>query len=144
METDTTHLSGYLLDYYAALAENMPNPRLRKHEREDTFICVIDYPNPKMKYFQREFKSYSPTTNPALALPIIEKLVAQYGDDDYTISTGKLASNGKYYCQRLHRGENQSYFLGDTFTEAALRALVAGKFPDGLPEPVYEKEEKNV
>lgn len=140
--TDTTTLSGYLLDYYAALAENMPNPRLRKHEREDTYICVMDnvLVTPSCNFIASAPTACSPTKNPALALPIIEKLVAQYGDDDYTISTGKLVSNGKYYCQRLHRGENQSYFLGDTFTEAALRALVVWEFPDGLPEPVFESE----
>jgi len=93
--TDTTTLSGYLLDYYAALAENMPNPRLVKHQRDDTYICVTGIKSGCGKYYWIE--SYSPTTNPALALPIIERLIAQYGDDDYMISTGKLASNGKYY-----------------------------------------------
>lgn len=29
---------------------------------------------------------------------------------------------------------------GKDITEAALRALVAWKFPDGLPEPIYESE----
>lgn len=69
MTTDTTTLSGYLLDYYAALAENMPNPRLRKHEREDTYICCIGDE-------QNTFPTaYSPTTNPERALPIIDSIV---------------------------------------------------------------------
>ena len=135
--TDTTTLSGYLLDYYCALAENKPEPKLVKHQRGEEYICIIN--GAESMGFPCAM-AYSPTANPALALPIIERLLAEYGNDDYTISTGKLASNGKYYCQRLHRGENQSYFLGDTFTEAALRAMVAWKFPDGLPEPIYESE----
>lgn len=137
MTTDTTHLSGYLLDYYAALAENMTNPRLRKHEREDTYICVINdiLYSPSICLIE----TYSPTTNPALALPIIDSMMQHF---DVSIFSGAKetefaieAKNGwrLLLTRRVVR-------FGDNITEAALRALVAWKFPDGLPEPIYESE----
>ena len=126
--TDTTHLSGPLLDYYAALAENMPNPRLVKHQRDDTYICTI-----RQESFHRHFEAYSPTTNTALALPIIDKLI----NDDKSALFAKTNYPGA--CFMLSNG---GLYCGDNITEAALRALVAWKFPDGLPEPVYEKEER--
>lgn len=120
--TDTTTLSGAMLDYYAALAENMPNPRLLKHQRDDTYICTI-----RQESFHRHFSAYSPTTNPALALPIIDKL----------LQAQALFANatGDYVACMLKSAETT---YGKDITEAALRALVAWKFPDGLPEPVYE------
>jgi len=129
MTTDTTHLSGPMLDYYAALAENMPNPRLRKHERENAYICVISF---KAENGKRYPHAYSPTTNPALALPIIDKLIKNFFDFERDSNNENLTS-----CASFYSGIN---FIGDNITEAALRALVAWKFPDGLPEPIYESE----
>lgn len=132
MTTNTTTLSGYLLDYYAALAENMPNPRLVKHQRDDAYICTI-----RQEPFHRHFEAYSLTTKPVLTLPIIEKLASRFqiisvGDDNiiFTLSWLDLED----------RSMGKIRTTGATFTEAALRALVAWKFPDGLPEPVYESE----
>lgn len=119
--TDATTLSGPLLDYYAALAENMPNPRLVKHQRDDTYICTI-----REEPFHRHFVAYRPTTNPALALPIIDKLMME-GVMFIRNSSGIVACMSK-----PHYGKN--------ITEAALRALVAWKLPDALPEPIYESE----
>lgn len=138
--TDATHLSGPMLDYYAALAENMPNPRLRKHEREDTFICVISIKAPNGKYYSID--AYSPTTNPALALPIIEKLVDNLGVRNNQITLYKIGICYMFSDKDLNSNESLRISCGGTLAEAALRALVAWKFPNGLPDPVYEKEEK--
>jgi len=136
MTTDTTHLSGAMLDYYAALAEDMPDPRLRKHEREDTYICVTKTKTACGNLF---IGAYSPTTNPALALPIIDSMMQHF---DVSIFSGAKdtefaieAKNGwrLLLTRRVVR-------FGDNITEAALRALVAWKFPDGLPDPIYESE----
>lgn len=139
MTTDTTTLSGYLMDYYAALAENMPNPRLRKHEREDTFICVIR----KEPFIHHYPEAYSPTTNPALALPIIEKIAKRFK----IISIQTMGKTNATFIDLVYTNDvmdNKSYniisVISDDFVTCALRALVAWKFPDGLPEIVYESE----
>jgi len=129
---DTSTLSGYLLDYYCALAENMPNPRLRKHEREDTYICCIGDERNTLP------KAYSPTTNPALALPIIGKLFNSYNvifnhdENDKFIALYKIGNenNKCIYCGKIY----------PSLIETCIVTLVDLKFPDGLPEPIYESE----
>lgn len=124
--TDTTTLSGPLLDYYAALAENMPNPRLVKHQRDDTYICIYD--DPAFGY-----RAVGPLEQLVSTLRIIQRLV--YAGINPVL--------------KRHRTEKEviafkkgivEYGESSDLTEAALRALVAWKFPDGLPEPVYESE----
>jgi hypothetical protein len=132
--TDTTHLSGYLLDYYAALAENMPNPRLRKYKRESNYICVV---NSFILLGCNE--AFNPTSNSALLMPIFEKLISNFNFD---ASKHSDEWDNKYYLRIHGYGADFTSIstTGDSATEAALRALVAWKFPDGLPEPIYESE----
>jgi len=132
--TDTSNLSGPLLDYYAALAENMPNPRLLQLQRSDAYICIVDGAQVASK-----FEAYSPATNPALALPIIDSMMQRF---DISVFSGakevELAIEEKNgWRLQLTRRVVQ---FSSNITEAALRALVAWKFPDGLPEPIYESE----
>ena len=128
--TDTSTLSGYLLDYYTALAENMPNPKLVKHQRGDEYICIVGKQADCGLYYSID--AYSPTTNPALALPIIDIMLSEnfcFINDH--ISDAVLCGDCLGDIDKI---------AGKDITEAALRALVAWKFPDGLPEPVYESE----
>lgn len=130
--TDTTHLSGYLLDYYAAMAEGMPIPLLKRHERDDTYICIIGDP-------VFSICAYSPTTNPALALPIIEKMASRFQIISLGDENPKTIIFTLNWLDQEDVGINKQRTTGASYVEAALRALVAWKFPDGLPEPVYEK-----
>lgn len=130
---DTTTLSGYLLDYYVALAEEQPSPCLRKHPRSDDYICIIGEVAPgETRYY---LAAYSPTTNPALALPIMNKLI-HHGFQFGLMGAEDGDTFVRVYSMRLNVFADSDRSL----EEAALRALVAWKFPDGLPKPIYESE----
>jgi len=75
-----------------------------------------------------------------LALPIIQKLVDTFGTHEREITFEKCDDCYWIGIRDMVCDSYDSTHTGKDIIEAALRALVAWKFPDGLPEPIYEKE----
>jgi hypothetical protein len=118
-----SELSGALLDYWVARAAGITNA----NENE------IKYP-PKV-YFgpldgSKDMELFSPSTNWAHGGPIIER-------ERIMLDGRSRAGNPiNYWCARLAPGR---LYFGETALVAAMRAYVASKFGEEVPDQPEEK-----
>lgn len=109
----TSELIDAPLDYWAAKSEGYMRPRI------DVGVCVVDMP---------DGGQFDPSTNWAVGGPIIERERISTRSDDETLY-------GQPQNQWLAEHPDLGYAVeGPTHLIAAMRAYVASKFGDEVPD----------